>query len=175
MQKILFKEEQRFNQLWLKVPLYVLAGANTAVFLYGLQRQLIAGQPWGNNPMSDNSLIAVTCVTIAVWITVIFFLEKAKLISEIREHEIMVRFPPFINKAKIYPVASIRKMEIRKYNPIWEYGGWGIRHGIKGKAYNVRGNIGLQIYLKSGKSLLIGTQKPEQVKWAVNKIESNDR
>ena len=40
-----------------------------------------------------------------------------------------------------------------------DYGGWGIKEGPKGKALIVKGNKGLQLFLKSGEKLLIGTQK----------------
>jgi hypothetical protein len=170
MEKTLYHEEQRFDQLWIKVPLYVLAAGNVVLFLYGIFRQLIIGQSWGDNPMSDMGLIIVSGVTIAIWTGVIFLFEKSKLITKINEKEIRLRFPPFISKEKIFPIKAIQKMEVRKYNPILEFGGWGIRHGLKGKAYNVKGNIGLQLYFKNGKRLLIGTQKEEQVKWVIGKM-----
>jgi len=171
MEKILFNEEQRFDQLWIKVPLYVLGVGNVALFLYAVIRQLVMEQPWGDNPMSDTALIIVSCMTIAIWTGVFLLFEKSKLITKIYEKEIRLRFPPFISKEKIIPIETIDKMEVRKYNPILEFGGWGVRHGIKGKAYNVKGNIGLQIYFKNGKRLLIGTQKREQVKWIIRKME----
>lgn len=58
---------------------------------------------------------------------------------------------------------------VRSYNPIGEYGGWGIRGGklwskSKGKAINVSGDIGIQLELKNGDKLLIGTQKKEEAR-----------
>ena len=67
-----------------------------------------------------------------------------------------------------------------------EYGGWGKRNGIAGGnkwykmkfsigkvrfpqfesnniAYNMSGNIGLQLVLNNNKRILIGTQKPEDL------------
>jgi hypothetical protein len=44
-------------------------------------------------------------------------------------------------------------------------GGWGIRLFTSyGTVYNIRGRFGLALELKSGKKLLIGTQKPEALK-----------
>ena len=34
----------------------------------------------------------------------------------------------------------------------------------KGKAFNIKGNMGLQLQFKDGKKLLIGTQKEEEIK-----------
>lgn len=52
---------------------------------------------------------------------------------------------------------------VRKYKPLAEYGGWGIRYslGKNGKAINMRGDMGLQLVLKNGSRILIGTQQPE--------------
>ena len=44
-----------------------------------------------------------------------------------------------------------------------DYGGWGIRFSGKGKAYIAKGKHGLYIQLFTGKNLLIGTSKPEEL------------
>lgn len=175
MDKVLFSEEQRFDQLWLKIPLYVLAIGNVVLFAYGFYQQMIVGKPWGDNPMSDVGLVFVTFLVFLIWGAVFFLFEKTKLITTIYEKEIRLRFPPFFSKEKTIPVQKIKKMEVRKYNPIKEFGGWGLRYGFKGKAYNVKGNMGLQIQFINDKRLLIGTQKPEQVNWAISKMRSTDR
>jgi hypothetical protein len=175
MEKELFKEEQRFDQLWLKVPLYILAIGNIALFIYGFYKQLIVGEPWGNNPMSDIGLVFAGALVFLIWGGIFFLFEKTKLITIIYQKEIRLRFPPFFYKEKIIPFRMIKSMEVRKYNPITEFGGWGLRYGFRGKAYNVKGNIGLQIHFINGKRLLVGTQKSEQVKWAISKMEKADK
>jgi hypothetical protein len=57
------------------------------------------------------------------------------------------------------------------YEPIAEYGGWGIRFGNKGMAYDVRGNKGIYITLTSGKHILIGTSKPNETEQFLKKNE----
>ncbi len=56
-----------------------------------------------------------------------------------------------------------------------EYGGWGIRYGMKGMAYNVSGNRGVQLEFETGKRLLIGSQRPEelvsQIQVAINNYQ----
>ena len=53
-----------------------------------------------------------------------------------------------------------------------EYGGWGLRYGFfgKGRALNVSGNTGLQIEFNNGKRLLIGTNKPRELKEVLTKL-----
>ena len=53
-----------------------------------------------------------------------------------------------------------------------DYGGWGIKYGLKGLAYNISGNFGIQLELKSGSKILIGTQKPDEVKKLLDEIKS---
>jgi len=170
MKAPLFSETQRFDQLWLRIPMYALGLFMMLLFARGMYTQFIIGEPWGDNPMSDNGLIVATLITMLTWIGIILLFEKSKLVTTIYMNELRLRFPPFFSKEKILPVSTIKSIKVRKYNPIWEYGGWGIRYGFRGKAYNVKGNIGIQIHFKDGKSLLIGTQKPEQVKWTIQKM-----
>ncbi len=58
---------------------------------------------------------------------------------------------------------DLKGYEVLTYSPIKDYGGWGIRYGRGGKAYNVRGNRGVQLQLANGQRLLIGSQRPEEL------------
>ena len=50
-------------------------------------------------------------------------------------------------------------------------GGFGLRYSFKyGRAVNVAGNFGIQLELKTGKKLLIGTSRPEEVEKVLNNI-----
>jgi len=77
------------------------------------------------------------------------------------------RWFPFQREYKQLNWDVIEKAYIREYRPIYEYGGWGIRGGFHGKAYNVSGNIGIQIEFKDGKRLLIGTSKKDEAEYAI--------
>jgi hypothetical protein len=53
-----------------------------------------------------------------------------------------------------------------------DYGGWGIRYGLKGKAYSISGNRGVFFAFTEGKKvrkLMIGSQIPEKLAEAVKK------
>jgi hypothetical protein len=47
----------------------------------------------------------------------------------------------------------------RAYDPLREFGGWGIRKGKMGQAFTFRGRDGVQLELRSGKRVLIGSQQ----------------
>lgn len=124
------------------------------------------GKPFGNNPASD---IGVYLTAIPVVLTFLIF-RMMKLETLIDEEGVKCRFRPFQRKFKSFPAKDIVLYEVKKYNPILEYGGWGIRYGRKGTAYNVRGNMGLYLELKNKKNFLIGTQSPDSLRYAMEKL-----
>ena len=176
MEKILFKEEQKFGPM---MQLVLLPGLifTLVIFGIGFYKQLYLGEPWGNEPMSDTGLI-VTFIIVLIFLTGLSLLFlKMKLITEIRNDGIYFKYPPIMNKYKIIKPDLIERFEVRKYNAFREYGGYGIK-GVKHKrrirskgiAYNVSGNTGLQLYLKDGKKILIGTQRGEAIRYAMDKM-----
>ena len=44
-----------------------------------------------------------------------------------------------------------------------------------GMSYTVSGNIGLQIYFKNGKKLLIGTQRKQALEYAMEKLMQKEK
>ena len=57
-----------------------------------------------------------------------------------------------------------------EYSPLKEYGGWGIKFGFKGKAYNVSGNKGVKIFLKNGLNIMFGSQKHKDLAKALKSV-----
>ena len=76
--------------------------------------------------------------------------------------------PPFISKERHIQRDEISSFEILDYRPVAHYGGWGIRFSpSRGKALTVAGSTGLKLHLKSGKDLLLGTQRREEISRAM--------
>ena len=69
------------------------------------------------------------------------------------------QFFPFHLKKHLIKLDEIEKIEAFQYKPLGDYGGWGIRYGFKGKAYNVSGNKGVKVHLTNKKNILFGSQK----------------
>jgi hypothetical protein len=106
----------------------------------------------------------LTLLGISISVAFIFFFKLKTRIDEIGIH---YQFSPFHLKMKLIKWEEITKTQVRSYDPISEYGGWGIKGGSfwnkeKGKCVNISGDIGIQVEFKNGKQLLIGTQKKEE-------------
>lgn len=152
----MFKESQKFVQWWLQLMFY----SGIGLCIYVSVQQLLYKIPFGNNPAPDGLLIFF----ILLYLIIFILFQSTRLITEIDDREIRYRFYPFQTRFKTILRSDIEKMEVITYRPIIDYGGWGVRFGRKGMAYNVSGNIGLLISRKNGKTILIGTQKPDEMK-----------
>jgi hypothetical protein len=162
--KILFHETQRFNFWWIWLPLLLVV----SYAFYGIARQLLTGEKFGDKPPSDGGVIILACILLLVLALFRFM----KLETIITEEGIYVQLFPFHLRHRFISWERIRKCSVRSYKPLMEYGGWGLRYGLGGWAYNVAGNIGLQIEYDSNKRLLIGTQKPKELVVALEQNSS---
>ena len=151
-----YREIQRFRQLLL----WLFLAAVFALNAYAVVQQLVLGEPFGNNPASDTVLIIIA-VVVGLGFPVFFL--TLNLTTEVRTDGLYYRFFPFHLSFRRIAPEDLTKYELRTYSPLREYGGWGIRYGTKGKAYNVGGNRGVQLELSDGKRMLIGSRRPEEL------------
>ena len=155
-----FQENQKFSS-WI---LWIILIGTTGFMLYGLYQQLFLGEPFGDNPSSDTELILV-CLLMAA---LILFFALLRLKTNIDQKEIRIHYFPVLKKS--FKWADIESAQVVKHNVF----GWGFRYSFKyGTVYNVKGNEGLSIELKSGKKYLIGTQKTDELKTFLTKIAVN--
>lgn len=151
---VLFDERQHFTQAWLWALLLGTAG----LFWFGTWRQVVQGEPWGSNPAPDEAIL-VAWLLAGVSVPLLFAV--AHLRTRVTRDGISVRFFPFHLRERHWTFDEIESIIPRKYRPLGEYGGWGIRVGLSGWAYNVKGRMGVQFRLRSGSRILVGTQDPE--------------
>lgn len=148
----IFKERQRFNQLWIIILIIIGLLAPIGIIL-GVYLK---------NPESFTTLeiTAILCITILAPSIIFIF----KLTTRIDEIGIHYKFFPFHFRFKTISWNQINKAYVRRYDALSEYGGWGLKGGSlwkksNGTSINVSGNIGIQLELTNGKKILIGTQK----------------
>ncbi len=154
-----FREVQAFRQWWIRGSVLVLALLAWWAFL----RQVVLGKPFGNRPAPDWT-VWVLLVLFGVFLPLVFAV--IRLVVTVDGEAVTIRFYPL--RPRRIPLAEIRECEARTYRPLGEYGGWGIRWSPRrGMAYNVSGNRGVQLVLQSGKRVLIGSQRPEELSAAI--------
>ncbi|RQO31253.1 hypothetical protein DBR32_04595 [Taibaiella sp. KBW10] len=153
----LFEEKQKFTQWWL----YALLLLPLGVMIYKI---LVNG---------SYNLVS-TLIQSLVLLLIVGFIFMIRLETRISEEGISVRLFPFMPKPKQYDWDMLHKVYVRQYSPLAEYGGWGLRYSLKnGRAYNIKGDKGIQLELKDGHKLLIGTQKEEAVQQILALLNKN--
>jgi len=168
MYHVFFEEEQKFTNRWL----WLLLSCLSIMYIYAIFEQLVLHNPVGNNPAPDSILALMGLLPLFF----MYLFYKITLKTRIDTEGIYYQFYPFHFKEKRIDWDEIDKFYVRKYKPMMEYGGWGIRTKLLSKnvAYNISGNMGLQIELKSGKKILLGTQNPEDINRAIAQINSKN-
>jgi hypothetical protein len=160
-----FREEQKFPA-WLRWMVYLSMGIAVCVTIFALKEEY-AGQ---NPPGTQELILAIVGgIAVPVLLSALFFL--LKLETEIRPDGLYVRFVPFHIHFKRFIRDDLSEYYARRYKPIREYGGWGIRCSFRnGKAYNTSGDRGVQLVLRNGRRLLVGSQKPDELEQAIRSI-----
>ncbi|MBT0608799.1 hypothetical protein KIV10_11455 [Aequorivita echinoideorum] len=145
-----FTEVQKFTQWWLWLLLVVI-GISLAVGVY--QHYSVGGN------IEENPDGVALISSLVIILLVIGLFKIMKLQTSINKQKIHMRFFPFINKSIKWD--NVKHAEVVNYGFV---GGWGIRIWTRyGTVYNVKGNKGLALELTSGKRLLIGTQKSNEL------------
>lgn len=154
-----FKEEQQFTQWWL------IAIITTAII--GILLNFFSYE----KPLQQFSTLSIISKAIGIMVGVgIFFV---KMHTRIDKYSIQVWFSPFKFTRKSFKWNELEKVHTRKYKPVSEYGGWGIRGLKKPKAYTIKGNKGVQLKTKKGRYFLIGTQQPDNVDRVIRRYFNN--
>jgi hypothetical protein len=147
--QVLFEEKQKFNQWWLWAILLIFPLLSVI-------------------PFDDNGL-NIYYVIIGISIPLIFYLFELR--TFVTSEGLSFQFFPFHLKKHLVKIEDIEKCKAMEYSPLKEYGGWGIRYGFKGKAYNVSGNLGVKVHLKNGRNIMFGSQRHNEFAKALKKIK----
>ena len=145
----IYSERQRFHPQdgTLLAVLWLVILTSPTFFLWAIVQQIAMDSPVGNNPANDLVLIILALI---FGIGLPLFMYTMGLDTQVRESGVFIRFWPFHRKWVVFDFDSFPKAEAITYSPLRGYGGWGIRYGRKGKAYNVIGNKGVLLTLKDG-------------------------
>ena len=93
-----------------------------------------------------------------------------RLETEVNMLGISYRLYPFHITPRLVRWDEIHFAEVRKYAPLREYGGWGIKGTRSNRAFNISGSTGLQLYLSDGSKLLLGTHKKAEIEQVIKAL-----
>jgi hypothetical protein len=147
-----YHETQRFHGAVFAVLLAALL-----VVALSTAAAIGAGRPM------DPLLVVIGPATV-VLITVLFTLSHLDV--DVTDREVRIAFR-YLWPARRIHFEEITSLSVRRYNPILEYGGWGVRLGPAGWAFNTGGNTGVQLRLRSGLPVLIGSRRPYELEAAI--------
>ena len=143
-----FEEKQKFNQWWLWVILFSFPIISVGPF--------------------DDNEIKLFYVVIGIASPSLFYLFELRI--KINQDGFHFQFFPFHLKFHTIKMDEIESFKAMEYSPLKEYGGWGIKYGFKGKAYNVYGNKGVKLFLKNGANIMFGSQKHKELAKALKVV-----
>lgn len=147
---VLFKESQYFSPAFYVIFLACLATVYTMSMIV---------------PGLDNSLLP-TQIAFTVAMALTFNLMYMR--TTIEENNITVvfglLFPMYIKRI---PAITVIESEAVRYEPLQDYGGWGIRGWGKRRALNARGDFGVLLTLDDGTMLMLGSQVPQELDDAI--------
>jgi hypothetical protein len=154
-----FREEQRFRKLWIWALILFIV----ALQWWGWIQQILLGQPFGDNPGPD-WLMWLLLVVFGIAFPIFFF--SLRLVVEVNEQGVLLRFIPL--SRRLIQFDEIERCEATDYQPLRDYGGWGIRGLGNNRAFNVSGNQGVRLQLRSGDVVLIGSQRAADLALAID-------
>ncbi len=161
---VIYKENLRFRSGWL----WVLLISIDVLILFLLVRSMV--DKGLSNEHSNEPLGMLIAFIILFWVNLL--IASIRLSIKISEEGLYYRYFPFHSGWRVIPWKSVAKVYVRTYNPIIEYGGWGIRWGIMGagKAYTTGGTYGIQIHFINHQKVLLGTYRPKEAELALKSL-----
>jgi len=107
---------------------------------------------------------AVIALGTLVLVTALFL--TASLETTVDREAINIAFHFLWPKRRI-SIPDVRKAAATKYRPLLDYGGYGVRLGFRGWAFNVSGDEGVLVETKDGSRVMIGSQRPNELETAI--------
>jgi hypothetical protein len=168
-----FEETQRLrDNRWVVVLIMVVVLAAIVPLLSAIYWQIGEGEAWGNQPMKDRDLIGLSVVVFLCTGIVMFMLFNLRLETRIDDSGIHFRMFPVKSKWRLVNPADIAEYSFKYSFKFFESGGIGHHRSLlkKTQSFRIHGGKHISIKTRNGFRLLIGTQKPTEMEWAMRKL-----
>lgn len=148
----LYYEQQRFRTVRIRILTAIVPAAMLLLTIL----QVGFGLNWGKQ--TNGSLIGWT---IFLWL-VYWRLMMVKLVTEVRTGELRVAMRGLWRSRKV-PLAEVISATVVTFDPVRDWGGYGIRNSRRGRAYIAGGNEGVEVQTGKGGVLLIGSGRSAEL------------
>ena len=147
------------------VTVAVAVLVTVSAFLINVLAQGGAGLGAGLRALPTPALIGFAVVFAVLVVCVVVF---SRLTIEIRGGALSWRFGPGVLRRSV-PLSEIATVAVVR-NP-WYYG-WGIRRTPHGPLYNVSGTSAVELTMRNGTRLRLGSDEPEALAQAISRARS---
>lgn len=173
MSRVLFTEHQSFRQVtWIWLIILPAAFISFISVFYGFYQQVVAGEPWGNKPMSDGGLTAALVIVIAVNGLMIWLVASLQLDIEITKDEFRYKYFRFKNW-KVLTRSQINHYTVEKFTFRKARGlGYHTNAFTKTERLIFKPNSVLILHTSNGKTIILGTENKEELGRSMQKLMS---
>jgi len=154
-----FHESQKFPLRQAAIALLVPPSIMTLLLLW----QVILHHHWKGQSISNNDVIFWT---VFLWL-VYLRLTTVRLVTKITRGQLEIKLRGLFRRRRI-PLTDIRNVKTITFDPVRDYGGYGIRSIPGGKAWLADSTSGVSLELTDGETLIIGTHKPAELSAALS-------
>lgn len=160
-----FTENQYFGKkiLYFIYPFFLVL---ISFFAYGLYKQIFLMQSFGNLAASNYPVLIVCLFVVILFFIALLFFVYSHFETLINEQGVAYRWVPFNRTLKIIPWENISRAEIITYGFV----GRGMRASKGLKIYSFKGDQGLELLLKNGNRIVIGTQNVRELSVYLKKV-----
>ena len=89
--------------------------------------------------------------------------------TEVASGEVRIWFGWLPSFRRSIVIAAITRVEVVRFRPVRDHGGWGICHTRDGaRVFSARGERGVRLDFADGSIIIIGSQKPELLAGAID-------
>jgi hypothetical protein len=133
--------------------------------------QIVLKRPFGTQPASD---LTVWLLWLGFGIAFPFLAWHVRLSVEVSPEAVRIHYLPMLKRH--IPLSQIKAVQARRYRPMLEYGGWGIRGWWRGRViYSVSGDQCVELELEDGRIVAVGSQHADELAAAIARhLERND-
>ncbi|QXE03394.1 hypothetical protein KS242_08700 [Terribacillus sp. DMT04] len=153
---VLYKEVQRPQLI-----IWIIFLSIAALMWYAFIHQVLLGNPFGSKPASNATVIVFWLIFGLAFPLIL--LKWTKLIVEVHEDGLYIRFMPFHLEYKKFLYKEIKSYKSIKFSPFTRFGGWGFRVNFKGETgYISSGKQGIELTLKY-QTVVISAKNPDEL------------